>query len=170
MSNTFDKPHHVTATFKTRGAAASAIDNLCQSGFAQSDISMLVSDETRGSQFVMKEGTKSEEYSATGAAAGGAFGAIAALLMSAAVIPAVGFSIVAVGPLFATLAGLGAGGLTGGVVGALAGLGVPEHEAKLYEKDLRDGKILLAVETANKDERDLAERVLKECDAVKVAA
>ncbi len=169
MSST-ETPHHVTATFKTRGAAASAIDRLCDSGFLQDNISMLVSDQTRGSEFVLKEGTKAEEYTSVGAQAGGAFGALAALLMSASIIPTAGLSLVAIGPVFATLVGLGAGGLAGGLLGALSGMGVPEHEAKLYEKDIKDGKILIAVKTAGKDERDLAERILKDSDAVKVAA
>jgi len=162
--------NHVTATFKTRAAAENAVDRLIGAGFFQEDISLLVTDTTRGSSFAIKEGTKSEEYTGTGATAGGAFGAIAALLISASVIPSGGLSLVAIGPLFATLAGLGAGGFAGGLLGALVGAGVPEHEAKLYESSVKDGNILLAVSVENKDEKDLAEKILKAADTVKVAA
>lgn len=162
--------HHVTATFKTRGAAETAVERLIDGGFFQDDISILVTDDTRNSSFVIKEGRKSEEYTGTGATAGGAFGAIAALLVSASIIPTGGASLVAIGPLFATLAGLGAGGFAGGVLGALIGAGVPEHEAKLYENSLKDGNILLAVATKDKDQRNLAEKILKDADSVKVAA
>jgi len=161
---------HVTATFKSRPAAEHAVERLISAGFFQEDISLLVTDTTRGTSFAIKEGDKSDEYAATGASAGGAFGAIAALLVSASVIPTGGLSLVAIGPIAATLAGLGAGGLTGGLVGALVGAGVPEHEAKVYENDIKDGNILLAVAVQNKDEQKLAEKTLKDTDATKVAA
>lgn len=162
--------NHVTATFKSRMAAETAVDKLIAAGFFQEDISLLVTDTTRGASFAIKEGDKADDYAATGASAGGAFGAITALLISAAVIPSGGLSLIAIGPLAATFAGLGAGGLAGGVVGALVGAGVPEHEAKVFEQDVRDGNILLAVAVTNKDEQKLAEKTLKDTDATKIAA
>ena len=161
---------YVTATFKTRSDAEIAVDRLIDAGFYQEDISLLVTDTTRGSSFTIKEGDKSESYEATGAEAGGVFGAIAALLMATSVIPSAGLSLVAIGPIAATFAGLGAGGLAGGLIGALVGAGVPEHEAKLYENDVKEGSILLAVTTDSKEERNLAERILKDANATKVAA
>lgn len=162
--------NHVTATFKSRPAAENAVDKLISAGFFQEDISLLVTDTTRGASFAIKEGDKADDYAATGASAGGAFGAITALLISAAIIPSGGLSLIAIGPLAATFAGLGAGGLAGGVVGALVGAGVPEHEAKVFEQDVRDGNILLAVAVENKDEQKLAEKTLKDTDATKIAA
>lgn len=161
---------HVTATFKNRMNAEQAVTRLVDAGFFQDDISLLVTDTTRGSSFAIKEGTKSNEYEAVGAEAGGVFGAITALLISASVIPSGGLSLVAIGPIAATLAGLGAGGLMGGLVGALVGAGVPEHEAKVYESDIKAGNILLAVNVENKDEEKLAEKILKDTQASKVAA
>ena len=162
--------NHVTATFKSRTAAEDAVDRLVAAGFFQEDISLLVTDTTRGSSFAIKSGDKSQSYEATGAEAGGAFGAIAALLISASIIPSGGLSLVAIGPIAATFVGLGAGGLAGGLVGALVGAGVPENEAKVYENDIKDGNILLAVSVDNKDEQKLAEKTLKNSDATKVAA
>lgn len=162
--------HHVTATFKTRADAEIAVDRLVDAGFYQEDISLLVTDTTRGSTFSIKEGDKSQSYEATGAEAGGVFGALAALLISTSVIPSGGLSLIAIGPIAATFAGLGAGGLAGGLIGALIGAGVPEHEAKLYETDVKAGRILLAVTTENKEEKSLAERILKDTNASKVAA
>lgn len=161
---------HVTATFKTRAAAAEGINALIAAGFSQDDISMLVTDQTRGASFVLKEGTKQEEYEATGAEAGGVIGAITALLISASVIPSGGLSLVAIGPIAATFAGLGAGGLMGGLVGALVGAGIPEHEAKVYEDDVKSGNILLAVRTEDKDQEKAAEEALKDTAATRIAA
>lgn len=162
--------NHVTATFKARGDAEHAVSRLIDAGFYQEDISLLVTDSSRGANFAIKEGDKSQSYEATGAEAGGAFGAIAALLISASIIPSGGLSLVAIGPIAATFAGLGAGGLAGGLIGALVGAGVPEHEAKVYEDDVKAGRILLAVSVDSKEEKNLAERILKDSSATKVAA
>ena len=161
---------HVTATFKTRTDAEVAVARLIEAGFYQEDVSLLVTDTTRGANFAIKEGDKSQSYEATGAEAGGVFGAITALLISASIIPSGGLSLVAIGPIAATFAGLGAGGLAGGLIGALVGAGIPEHEAKLYENDVKAGSILLAVSTETKEEKSLAERILKDTNASKVAA
>jgi hypothetical protein len=56
----------------------------------------------------------------------------------------------------AALSGLGAGGTIGGIIGALVGSGIPEHEAKRYENHLKEGGILLSVR-ANSD--DLAKKI-----------
>lgn len=162
--------HYVTATFKARDNAEHAVNRLTDAGFYQEDISLLVTDTTRGASFVIKEKDKSQSYEATGAEAGGVFGALTALLISTAVIPSGGLALVAIGPIAATFAGLGAGGLAGGLIGALVGAGIPEHEAKVYGKDIEDGRILLAVATDGKEERNLAERILKDSAAEKVAA
>lgn len=162
--------NHVTATFKTRADAADAVNALVGAGLSQDNISLLVTDQTRGSQFVLEEKTKSSSYEATGAEAGGVMGAITALLISASVIPSGGLSLIAIGPIAATFAGLGAGGLAGGLIGALVGAGVPEHEAKIYENDVKAGSILLAVRTADKEEQKQVEKILKDTSATKIAA
>jgi hypothetical protein len=59
-------------------------------------------------------------------------------------IPGLG-PFVAAGPIVAALAGVGAGGAVGGATGALAGLGIPEYEARRYEGRIRKGGILLSV-------------------------
>ena len=161
---------HVTATFKTRVDAEAAVSRLIDAGFYQEDISLLVTDTTRGSTFAIEQKDKSGDYEATGAEAGGVFGALAALLISTSVIPSGGLSLVAIGPIAATFAGLGAGGLAGGLIGALVGAGIPENEAKVYESDVKAGRILLAVSTETKEEQRLAERILKDTNASKVAA
>jgi hypothetical protein len=161
---------YVTATFKKSTDSEAAVDRLVSAGFFQEDISVLVTDTARSANFTLKENTKSNDYEAVGAEAGGIFGALTALLISASVIPSGGLSLVAIGPIAAAFAGLGAGGLAGGVIGALVGAGVPEHEAKIMENDIKSGSILLAVTCENKDEKDLAEKILKETQATKVAA
>ena len=61
----------------------------------------------------------------------------------------------------AALAGIGAGGALGGLVGALAGAGIPEYEAKRYEGHVKDGGVLLSVHCDTSDEIKRAKDFLK---------
>jgi len=63
-------------------------------------------------------------------------------------IPGAGFLVVT-GPLAATIADTPLGAVTGGLVGALNSMGVPEHEARAYEAGLREGQSLIIVRTAD---------------------
>jgi len=69
----------------------------------------------------------------------------------------------------ASVAGGAASGATaGGVIGGLAGLGVPEEDAKVYEERVRDGAILLVVPTTSANEEDAMEILdASEADQVK---
>ncbi|KAB8139079.1 low temperature-induced protein [Gracilibacillus oryzae] len=79
-----------------------------------------------------------------GAGTGGVLGGLAALVAEAGLfaIPGIG-PAVAAGPLAATITGL----VGGGLVGALVGAGIPKEHAKEYEQYLKDGYILVLVET-----------------------
>jgi hypothetical protein len=41
--------------------------------------------------------------------------------------------------------GMGVGAATGGLIGALVGMGVPEEDARYFDAGLRDGRTLLTV-------------------------
>jgi hypothetical protein len=62
------------------------------------------------------------------------------------------------GPIAAALAGGGAGALTGGVIGALVGSGIPEERAKVYDKGIRDGGIVMGVTPRNTEDADYLEK------------
>ena len=66
----------------------------------------------------------------------------------------------AAGPITAMLAGLGDGTTTGAVIGALVGVGIPEFEAKRYERRLKAG-LALVVHCANSDEVERARKILE---------
>lgn len=157
----------VTGLFKTRGDAENAVDNLIHDGYAREDISILMSDATRGREFALQMATKAPEGAATGATIGGALGAITAGLVVLGIIVVPGLALVAAGPIVATLAGLGAGAAAGGVAGALIGLGLPEHEAKFYNEAIEKGGILVGV-YAHDDRASQARKVLEASGAEKV--
>lgn len=149
----------ITALFKARSAAHEAIDHLLRAGFTQSNISMLMSDSTRGRDFTVTTETKASEGAAAGAAVGGVLGAIVAALVAVGSLAVPGIGIVAAGPIVAAMAGLGAGGAAGGLVGALVGVGIPEHEAKYYSEQVAEGGILVGVYTGD-DRSRLAREIL----------
>lgn len=149
----------ITALFRARGAANEAVDQLLRAGFTQSNISMLMSDSTRGQEFTVSTETKASEGATAGAAVGGVLGAIVAALVAVGSLAVPGIGIVAAGPIVAAMAGLGAGGAAGGLVGALVGLGIPEYEAKYYSERVADGGILVGV-YANDEHAGTARQIL----------
>ena len=152
----------VFAIFPTVPSAEASVDRLVAAGFAQENISVLMSDIESTREFAHQKNTKAPEGAAwgvtTGGLAGGALGLLAG--MGALAIPGVG-PLIAAGPIMGALAGLGVGGAVGGLGGALVGLGIPEYEAKRYEGRVKDGGVLLSVHCNTSDEIHNAKEVLK---------
>ncbi|MBS1953004.1 MAG: DUF3341 domain-containing protein [Cyanobacteria bacterium SZAS-4] len=142
----------LTAIFRSRAAAMTAVEDLVRHGFSQDDISLLMSETTRGREFMVDESTKAPEGLATGAAVGGVLGAVALGLTATGLVAAPAIGLFAAGQWLAMLAGFGAGALGGGLIGGLVGLGIPEHEAELYRGELEKGGILLGVFAGDKDD------------------
>jgi hypothetical protein len=67
------------------------------------------------------------------------------------------------------LSGAAAGAAVGGIAGALIGMGIPEHEAKLYEGKVRGGNILISVHTEDRAERERAKQVFEGAGAENVS-
>ena len=55
------------------------------------------------------------------------------------------------------MAGGGAGALTGGLIGALVGHGIPEEHAKHYEQGLKEGGIVMGVNPRTTEDADYFE-------------
>ncbi len=108
----------------------------------------------------VQEAVKTSTGAAGNAAVGAGLGGVAGLLagLAALAIPGVG-PFIAAGPLAVALGGIIAGGATGGVVGALSTIGVPEEYARDYAAQIQQGQTLVSVRT---DEltHDAVERVL----------
>src|SRR5262249_44056835 len=84
-------------------------------------------------------------------------------------IPGLG-AFIAAGPIMAALGGAAAGAALGGVTGGLIGVGMPEYEAKRYERKIREGNILISVHTADSTERDRAKRIFDNAGAEDVSS
>ncbi len=73
--------------------------------------------------------------------------------------------LIAAGPIFAALSGVAVGAAAGGLSGALAGLGFPEYEARLYAGKLQDGNILIAAHAENNREIRIAREIFEQANA-----
>lgn len=139
------------------------VEELRNAGFSNNDISVLFPDKSGTRDFAHEQHTKAPEGAATGAATGGVLGGVAGWLagIGTLAIPGLG-PFIAAGPIMAALAGAGVGAAAGGLTGALIGMGIPEYEAKLYEGKIKEGNILIAVNSEDRDEikraKDIFER------------
>jgi hypothetical protein len=78
--------------------------------------------------------------------------------------------LIAAGPVVAALAGAGAVGVAGGIIGALAGFGIPEYEARRYAGRVKHGCILLSVHSDDSHWTKRAEEVLKRTGAEDISS
>lgn len=156
---------------KTESQAESIVAELKRSGFSNNDISALFPDKKGTRDFAHEKSTKAPEGATTGAGAGGLLGGTLGWLVGigALAIPGVG-PLIAAGPIVAALSGAAVGAAVGGIGGALVGMGIPELEAKQYERKVRDGNILISVHTDDADEVARAKDVFKRQNAENISS
>jgi len=157
----------ITGIFPTRSSADRAVQDLVSAGFRTEDVSVLMPETDVGREFNVEKNTKAPEGAATGATIGGVVGAVAMGLAAIGTVAVPGLAFVAGGPIVAALTGLGAGAAAGGLTGALVGLGIPEHEAKIYKEKMGAGGVLVGV-TADGDRAKEAKRIMDAAGAEKV--
>lgn len=148
----------LTGMFNDRDTAERSYNSLRNKGYSDKEISLIMSDDTRKKHFThengeTKIGNKAAEGAGKGALIGGTVGTAAGIIAAigtSLVIP--GLGLIIAGPILAGLAGAGAGGVAGGLIGALVGSGIPEERAKLYERGVKDGKIVVGVHPRNEED------------------
>jgi hypothetical protein len=165
MSN---KIIHVFGGFKTDHGAQYAAEKLSEAGVAREAIGLLMSERARKRIMTIEKHNRAPEGVAAGGVAGGALGALLAGLTAIAAVVVPGVGLLAAGPLVSLFAGVGAGATAGGFVGGIIGLGIHDHEAKLYDEILKDDGVLVAISTRDKATRDLAAKVLEDCGAIRI--
>jgi hypothetical protein len=140
----------VAAVFESEEATVRALNELKAAGFTADHVSVVAKDRRQMSNVAERTDMDAGEGAATGAVTGGVLGGLAGFLVgvSALVIPGIG-PIVGGGILISTLAGAGVGALAGGIAGALVEQGVPEEDARRYERHVGEGRILVTVGAEN---------------------
>jgi hypothetical protein len=160
----------VTALFRSRMTAEQAVDSLLRAGFRREDVSVLMSETTHGREFGIVTRSKAGEGAAAGAATGGAVGAVLAALAAVGSLAIPGIGLIAAGPIVAALAGAGAMGAAGSLVGGLIGAGIPEHEAKFFGPEVERGGILVGVHVVDRDWVDTAKLILRNAGGASLKA
>lgn len=161
----------VYGIYPNKASVEFALDKLRNSGFRNTDVSVLFADNKSSKEFAHEKSTKAPEGTAlgasTGAVVGGALGWLAGI--GALAIPAVG-PLIAAGPIVALLAGAGVGGAVGGLTGGLIGMGMPEYEAKRFEGIIKEGGILLSVHCDDHDWKKKAREILDSTGAKDISS
>lgn len=151
--------------FSTSEAAKEAVSRLLAAGFTKEQITVVTSDADKARQFRGFEhqdpaGSHTPEAAATGAAIGAAMGGLATGALGVA---AGGLPLFILGS-----AGLMAGAVAGGFLGAMLTRGIEKEAANYYDQAVQQGKLLVAVEEHHPDHQptlDDAERILAQAGA-----
>jgi hypothetical protein len=133
----------IVGVFASRAAAEKVYADLKAEGFRDDQIG-LVGKDLKG--HVVRKGTANESNAGEGAAAGAAAGAIGGAAVGAGIItgliPVIG-PVLAIGTLGTILLNAAGGAVIAGLGGALIGWGIPEEDAKYYEKQVQAGNYLV---------------------------
>jgi len=161
-----NKNKAVFGIYPDRPGVEEAVEGLRAAGFRGTDISVLFQDNQGTKDFAHEKNTKAPEGATAGGIVGGISGGVLGWLtgIGALAIPGLG-PLIAAGPIVAALAGVGAMGAVGGMIGGLAGMGVPEYEAKRYEGRIKQGGVLLSVHCDDDHWVKRAKDVLKQTGA-----
>jgi len=186
----------VSGIFNSQQGLSTLFDSLEGLSIGHSDISVLMSEQTRShystawdsisgvsrpaSEFSDVEGfpstggeafhqsSKLPEGAATGGLTGGIVGAIIGglTLVGSVLLPGVGLLVA--GPLVGAIAGGAVGTAAGGLVGGLVGMGIPENEARYYQDSIQQRGNVLVVAHVPKNLKGEVVDLYKQCGAQSV--
>jgi len=148
----------IVGVFEDRRKADDAVSELMKAGFRKDQIGVAMRDADARAGSDATDATD-DSHAGTGAVAGAVtglgLGALAGLGVLAGVIPAIGPAIAA-GTLGVVLSNAAAGAGIAGLVGALIGAGVPEHEARYYHQEFEAGRTIVTVHADGRADEAMA--------------
>ena len=135
--------------FSHLDAADDAVRRLMDAGFTEKHIAVICSDDdTHHERLEHFRQTKPSKVSGSSALAGGAIGAtLGGLATVGGAVATGGISLLATG-----LAAIWAGGVAGGLIGAMSSRGLAKEYADFYDQSVAKGKVLVAVEYHGDDQ------------------
>lgn len=135
----------VTAIMKTSTDLEHVVEALHSRGFRRSDVSVLMPVTNGRQDLSFERESKAYKGAVIGSLVGGLIGAGLSWALNGAInIPGADF-LSHRAPWVVVGAFTGYGALVGGGIGALIGLGIPEYVARLAEKSIKGGTMLIAV-------------------------
>ncbi len=159
----------VVGLFERFEDAEKAVNDLYRQGFSPDQVNVIARDVVVQDQVGGKSGYAVTEGAIGGTAIGGLGGLL--LGLSALSVPGIG-PVITAGSIFtalgSTAAGAGVGAVTGGLIGALAGAGVPEEEAHTYAEGVKRGGVLLVVGVDDDTMAPQASQTLFDANAVDI--
>lgn len=140
------------ALFATAEQAQEAVQQLEELGYNSENIHVLAQEEAVKSLMEDPRPETTRESATAGAVGGGALGGLMGLIAGASTAVVMGLGTVLTGGALAVVAGItaagaGIGASYGGLLGALMGWGISEGDVQHFIEGVRDGNILVAVET-----------------------
>lgn len=155
----------VLAIFTDENDAKDAVNTLESEGYNPKDVSIVMKDKQGAKDMSADTGSDVVEGAVSGATTGAVVGGLAGLVASF-MLPGLGALFVG-GPIAAALgltgaaattaSGVATGAMAGGILGALTSWGLSEEEAKIYEKRVSEGGILVAVPAKSGEESKVAQ-------------
>ena len=149
----------IAGLFAERRSAELAIDDLKRAGFSAEQIGIVVRDYEQRIGVEHYKETHAAEGAVTGVLGGGVLGGVAGYLLAigALTIPGIGpvlaggALVEALGVVAGTAAlGAGIGAAAGGLVGVLVGMGIPEEEARHFERGFGAEEALVTVKAGDR--------------------
>lgn len=164
----------IAGLFDTYQDAEQAVNELQSLGVTREQISVVARDTVLRERVVGDTDDMMAEGAGAGAVGGTAIGGLGGLLvgLSSITLPGLGPIITAgtiITALGTTAAGAGIGAATGGLLGALMSIGIPEEDAHVYAESVRRGGILLTV-TVEEQRATPVLDALERANAVDIAA
>jgi hypothetical protein len=152
----------VFGMYSTYAGVQSAAEALRAAGFRTTDIAALVPENQGSKDIAHQKHSKAPEGALFGGVIGGIAGGVLAWLIAMGIIAVPQFAPLAkAGPVIAVLAGIGALGGLGLVIGGFAGITSPEYEARRYRGRIKTGGLLLSVHCDNAEWCKRARQTLK---------
>ena len=161
----------VMGMYPNRATVSEALNTLNKAGYRPADISVLSSDNVGSKDFAHVRQNKALQGAAIGAAIGAVVGAALAWLVSTQPVTVTALApLVSAGSVLAAIAGAGAGGTLGWIVGLLMGMRLTDYVAKRYAGRMLHGGILLSVHCDTPEWCDRARKTLKDTGAQDISA
>lgn len=169
MYNEMDskKLDQVSGLFNSYSNVEALLDELNTRGINDENLNIVMSEKTK-SKFSSNDNSptlqnkmdnnKMSEGLSTGAVSGGVLGAIIGGLTLVGTLAVPGAGLLAAGSIIGALSGGATGAAAGGLVGALIGMGVPDDEAKDYDRALNEensSNVLIVVQVPSTETHDI---------------